>query len=76
MSDKQPVDNAINAITLANDLSAGATIDGNHLVIENFNVETMVDNSKPNKVRVPIVNGNVSQKAVERALREMGAYLT
>lgn len=76
MFDKQAVDNAINAIAFANDLSAGATIDGDHLVIENFNVETMVDDSKPNRVRVAIVNGMVSQNAVERALREMGAYLT
>lgn len=76
MFDKQPVDNMINAITFANDLSASATVEGDQLVIENFNLETMVDDSKPNKVNIPINNGMVSQKAVEQALNEMGAYLT
>ena len=75
MFDKRPVDMLINAIAFANDLSAAATIDGNHLLIKNLNLETMIDDSKPNEVRVPIVNGKVSSKAVERALKEMGAYL-
>jgi len=76
MSDMQPVDNMINAIAFGNDVSAGATIEGDKLVIKNFNLESMFDESKPKEVSVPIVNGMVSQKLVEQALKNMGSHLT